>query len=186
VGQVGNLRPIVNRPPSITYKCRRHLRLAAMRAKLPTCGRLLIGLSPHPTYFQQVALGFGPCSRLLRHARHLAQETFPKGPAPAHVNALELSRDRPPRCSLQLGGGAHFDGALRRQTSKAGTVCVNRVSMGVCGGAAGNRYPIATRHFARLTGRSGVTRLDSSFGPQSFYRIDRRGAARRNEASQKR
>jgi hypothetical protein len=32
VGQVGNLRPIVNRPSGITYKCQHRLRLAAMWA----------------------------------------------------------------------------------------------------------------------------------------------------------
>jgi len=58
VGRVGNLRPIVNRPSGITYNASNSLRLAAMWGRSVTCGRLAIGLSRHPTYFQQVVLGF--------------------------------------------------------------------------------------------------------------------------------
>ena len=95
VGQVVNLRPIVNRPSAITYKCQHRLRLAAMLGRLATCGRLGIGLSPDPTYFQQVALGFRPCSRLFSTYAPVGfcRKTRSRQGSPmAQMNALRLSR----------------------------------------------------------------------------------------------
>ena len=76
MGQVGNLRPIVNRPSGITYKCLHHLRLAAMRGGLP--GRPL-GPANCQSAFSPLARR-PPRLRLPRNSSHQIFAT--QGPRP--------------------------------------------------------------------------------------------------------